>query len=175
MNDKNILNENVLVLNSTYEPINICSVKRAIVLILKNTATLLEYDSKKIHSPQTKLPVPSVIKLVNYVKIPTRTVVLSRRNILIRDNYTCQYCGKKFPPSELTIDHIIPKSKGGSTNWDNVVTCCKKCNNKKGQNTVWEAGMKLIKKPSAPNYIYFYHVVKHIGNNNQAWMKYLYK
>jgi 5-methylcytosine-specific restriction endonuclease McrA len=172
---ENVLNENVLVLNTTYEPINICKVKRATVLILKNIAVPLEYNSKYISSPSVKIPVPSVIKLLKYIKIPTRTVVLSRKNVLIRDDYTCQYCGKKFPPNELTIDHIIPKSKGGKTSWDNVVTCCKKCNTIKGQQTAWEAGLRLVKKPSAPNYIYFVHIVRHLGNNNSAWMKYLYK
>lgn len=169
-----ILNDSVLVLNSTYEPINLCSVKRAIVLIFKGTAIILEKNHHEIHSPSFIVDMPSVIKLTNFIKIPQKKVVLTRKNILIRDKHTCQYCGKIFPPAELTIDHIIPKAKGGQVKWDNVVACCKKCNNQKGKHTPWEAGMSLVKKPSAPNYIYFLHIVRHVSNNNQAWMKYLY-
>lgn len=171
---RDILSENVLVLNSTYEAVNICTVKRAVILIYKGIATSLEVTNRAIHSPTTSFRVPSVIKLSRYIKVPHKKVVLSRKNVLIRDKYTCQYCGKKFPPSELTIDHIIPKSKGGHTRWDNVVTCCKRCNNRKGMRTPWEAGMTLVKKPSAPNFIYFLHIVRHIGNENKSWMKYLY-
>ena len=115
---RDILSENVLVLNSTYEAVNICTVKRAVILIYKGIATSLEVTNRAIHSPTTSFRVPSVIKLSRYVKVPHKKVVLSRKNVLIRDKYTCQYCGKKFPPSELTIDHIIPKSKGGHTKWD---------------------------------------------------------
>ncbi len=168
------LSDSVLVLNSTYEAINICSVRRAIVLVYKGVAVMLEITDKIIHSQTTSIKAPSVIRLVEYINIPHKRVVLSRKNILIRDKYTCQYCGKKFPPSELTIDHIIPKSKGGHTTWDNVVTCCKRCNNKKGDETLREAGMTLVKKPSAPNFVYFLHIVRYIGSNNETWMKYLY-
>ncbi len=169
-----IFNTNVLVLNTTYEPINICNIKRAIILIFKSYATTLEYYESYIHSATQKFKAPAVIKLKEYIKLPHKEVVLTRRNILIRDKYTCQYCGEKFVSSELTIDHIIPKSKGGLTKWDNIVACCKKCNEKKGHRTPWEADMTLVKKPSAPNYIYFLHVVKHIGNDNKPWQKYLY-
>ncbi len=169
-----ILSLNVLVLNTTFEPINICNLKRAIIMIFKNEASVLEYYETSIHSPSMEIQAPAVIKLKEYVKVPHKKVILTRKNILIRDKNTCQYCGKVFPPSELTIDHIIPRSKGGQTKWDNVVACCKKCNSKKGQKTPWEAGMTLVRKPSAPNYIYFIHIVKHIGHNNEKWQKYLY-
>ncbi len=169
-----VLNSNVLVLNTTYEPINICNIKRAVILLFKDDAVVLENYDKFIHSPSKKIKAPAVIKLKEYVKIPHKKVVLTRKNILIRDKYTCQYCGKRFPASELTIDHIIPKSKGGLTKWDNVVACCKKCNEKKGHRSPWDANMTLVRKPSAPTYIYFLHIVKHIGSNNKPWQKYLY-
>lgn len=169
------LSKSVLVLNTTYEAINICNAKRAIILLYKGEATTLEYDGDYLHSPTISIRMPSVIKLKNYVKIPHKKVVLTRKNILIRDKYTCQYCGKKFISSQLTIDHIIPQSRGGQTKWDNVVACCKECNVKKGNKTPWEAGMTLVKKPSAPNYIYFLHIVRHIGDGNKNWMKYLYE
>lgn len=168
------LNESVLVLNSTYEPINICSVKRAIVLLFKGTAIALEKNCYEIRSPRLSMDMPSVIKLTSFIRIPQKKVVLTRKNVLIRDKYTCQYCGGIFTPSELTMDHIIPKAKGGLVRWDNVVACCKKCNNRKGRRTPWEAGMSLVNKPSAPNYIYFLHIVRHVSNNNKSWMKYLY-
>ncbi len=169
-----ILNESVLVLNSTYEAINICNVKRAVVLIFSGTAVVLEKNSHKIHSPSITMDVPSVIKLRNFINLANKKVVLTRRNVLIRDKNICQYCAKEFKVSELTIDHIIPKSKGGKTRWDNIVASCKACNNKKGRNTPWRANMSLVKKPSAPNYIYFLHIMRYLGNNNEPWMKYLY-
>ncbi len=168
------LNKHVLVLNTTYEPINICTVKRAIILIFKGSATMIEEDSDYVHSISTKIKMPSVIKLNRYIKIPKKPVELNRKNVLIRDEYTCQYCGKKFPASELTIDHIIPRVKGGKTTWDNVVACCKKCNEKKGGKTLVEAGMKLIKKPSVPTYMYLLHIFRHIGSDKKKWKKYLY-
>jgi len=169
-----ILNESVLVLNSTYEAINICNVKRAIVLIFNGSAVVQENNSHKIHSPSITIDSPSVIRLTRFINLVNKQVVLTRKNVLIRDKNTCQYCGKKFSPSELTMDHIIPKARGGHTKWDNVVACCKKCNNKKGRKTPWQANMSLTKKPSSPNYIYFLHIMRHIGNKNETWMKYLY-
>lgn len=175
MNNNQILHENVLVLNATYEPINLCNVKRAIILVFKGTAVVLEKNHHKLSSAKKSFDVPSVIRLSKYIQIPFKKVELTRKNILIRDKNTCQYCGDIFPALELTIDHIIPKAKGGQTRWDNVVACCKVCNNKKGKMSSWEAGMPLIKKPSVPNYIYFLHIIRYFGNNHQEWMKYLFE
>lgn len=169
-----VLNESVLVLNSTYEAINICNVKRAIILVFNGTAAVLENNSHEIHSPSITLEAPSVIRLARYINLANKQVVLTRKNVLIRDKNTCQYCGEEFVPSELTMDHIIPKSAGGNAKWDNVVASCKKCNNKKGKKSPWEAKMSLVKKPSSPNYIYYLHIMRYIGNKNETWMKYLY-
>lgn len=167
-------NQSVLVLNTSYEVINICNVKRAILLIFKGIAVVEEKSENYIHTISEKFIIPSVIRLKTYIKVPIKKVVVSRKNVLIRDKYTCQYCGDDYAPEELTIDHIIPKSRGGSTKWDNVVACCKKCNNQKGHKTLRESGMKLIKKPSIPNYIFYLHIVRFVGTNIEKWKKYIF-
>jgi 5-methylcytosine-specific restriction endonuclease McrA len=116
----------VLVLNASYEPLNICTWRRAVVLLMKGKAEQIEHNGRLIY---TDTPVPTVIRLRSYVKIPYKEISLSRRNILHRDNYTCQYCGDKR--HDLTIDHIIPRSRGGLDSWDNVVAACLRCNVKK--------------------------------------------
>src|SRR5262245_21767086 len=126
------MNGRVLVLNSTYEPINVCTMRRAIVLILKGVARTEERDETEMHSARANVSSPSVIRLNEYVHMRFERKILPRKNILLRHQYTCQYCGKVFDPSELTLDHVIPKSRGGSSNWDNLVACCKRCNNRKG-------------------------------------------
>jgi 5-methylcytosine-specific restriction endonuclease McrA len=170
----NVLNESVLVLNSTYEAINICNVKRAILLIFSGIAVVQENNGNKVHSPSLTMDVPSVIRLTRFINLVNKKVVLNRKNVLLRDKYTCQYCAKVFHPSELTIDHIIPRANGGKSRWENVVASCKICNNKKGQKTVWKAKMSLVNKPSSPNYIYFLHIMRHFATKNNLWMKYLF-
>src|SRR5215207_5274540 len=103
----------VLVLNASFEPINVCSMRRAIVLILKGAARVEEGSDRVLHSPSTAVPAPSVIRLVEYVHIPFERKSLSRKNVLLRDHNTCQYCGRVFAPQDLTLDHIIPRSRGG--------------------------------------------------------------
>src|SRR5215470_8952249 len=125
------MNGRVLVLNSTYEPINVCTTRRAIVLVMKGIARTEERHDRVYHSARMQLPVPSVIRLTEYVHIPFERKSLSRKNILLRDHYTCQYCGHVYPTAELTLDHVVPKSRGGGSGWDNLVTCCKRCNNRK--------------------------------------------
>jgi 5-methylcytosine-specific restriction endonuclease McrA len=163
----------VLVLNSTYEPINVTTARRAIVLILKGTARPEEMSSRVIHSAHMALPVPSVIRLLEYIRIPYERKELSRKNVLLRDGYTCQYCGRKFPSSELTIDHVIPRAKGGRTSWDNVVTCCRKCNTRKGDHLTEEAGMPLLKHPRALSWRVSHQILAHLGRQQEAWKKYL--
>jgi len=138
----------VLVLNSTYEPVNVCSVRRAVVLLLKGKAETLETGEALLHSEHTSLPVPSVIRLKYYVRLPqTNRRRISRRAILARDGYRCQYCGSTH---HLTIDHIIPRSRGGSTSWENVITSCAVCNVRKGSCLPWEVGMWPSRKPRPP-------------------------
>ena len=119
----------VLVLNATYEPLNIVSVHRAIVLLLKEKAELIEASRAKLRAERISFDVPLVIRLVTYVPIPRRLPLpLSRRTVLARDMYTCQYCGVQPGRQELTDDHVLPRSRGGATSWENVVAACGPCN-----------------------------------------------
>jgi 5-methylcytosine-specific restriction endonuclease McrA len=168
------MNGRVLVLNSTYEPINVCTTRRAIVLILKGIARAEERHETLFHSARSSLQAPSVIRLTQYVHIPFERKSLSRKNILLRDHNTCQYCGKVFNPSDLTLDHVIPKSRGGSSNWDNLVACCKRCNNRKGSALPEEAGMKLIKRPQSFSLHVNRQIMRYLGRTDATWRKYLY-
>ncbi len=144
----------VLVLNATYEPMNVVSVRRAVVLLVKQKAEIVEAAEAYLRSERMTLPVPLVIRLVYYVRIPRRfSLPLSRRTILARDHYTCQYCGAQPGKVALTIDHIVPRSKGGETTWENVVVACGPCNRRKGNRTPEEAGFRLGCEPSRPRYL----------------------
>src|ERR1700747_3153802 len=123
-----LLHAPVLVLNASYEPINVCAARRAIVLVLKGVAMTEEVNGHSFRAARITLPVPSVIRLLEYRRIPHQTRALSRKNILLRDRNTCQYCGEVLASSELTLDHVIPRSRGGTSSWENLVACCHPCN-----------------------------------------------
>ncbi|MBN2240359.1 MAG: HNH endonuclease [Dehalococcoidales bacterium] len=162
----------VLVLNQTYEPLNICRAKRAMVLIYQNKAEMLEDGSGMMHTVDNKFPIPSVIRLSRLIKRPH--VVerkMSRVEIFKRDNYTCQYCGKKT--HSLTLDHVMPRSRNGEHTWENVVSACGRCNRIKAGRTPEEAGMKLLKKPVRPRPGDLFHVPTHIPEIRTEWQKYL--
>jgi len=142
-----MMQEPVLVLNATYEPINVTAVRRAMVLLLKGVAQAEEVHSAEVHSAAHAHKVPSVIRLLAYRHIPQQSRALSRKNILLRDRNTCQFCGRVFPSSELTLDHVLPRSRGGRSSWENLVACCYRCNNTKGDRTPEEAGLKLARRP----------------------------
>lgn len=164
----------VLVLNASYEPINICGIQRAIVLLLKGAARAEEFTQNYLRSPSIMVQAPSVIRLVHYVKIEYQKTYISKRNIFIRDQFTCQYCGKQFDSSELTLDHILPQSRGGKDIWENIVTACRKCNIKKANKTPFEAGVKLLKPPRPFGAYYFLQWVRFKGKDNEQWRKYLF-
>jgi 5-methylcytosine-specific restriction endonuclease McrA len=164
----------VLVLNASYEAINICDVKRAIALIFKGVATSEEDSEYEIRSPNFIMKVPVVIRLLKYVHVPHRVVRFSRRNVMLRDRYSCQYCGKSFSSSALTLDHIVPLSRGGGTEWENVVTACKMCNVKKGNRTPHESGMYPLRIPKAPPIVLYLHLVKNLTGHHPTWQKYLF-
>lgn len=168
------MNGRVLVLNSTYEPINVCTERRAIVLVLKGIARTEERSTRDLRTSRKAFPAPSVIRLLDYVHIPFERKSLSRKNILLRDHNTCQYCGKVFNPAELTLDHVFPRSRGGHSNWDNLVACCKRCNNRKGSATPEEAHMKLIKRPQAFSLHVNRQIMRYLGRGDAAWRKYLF-
>src|SRR5258708_22414418 len=142
-----LMQEPVLVLNATYEPINVTAVRRAMVLLLKGVAQAEEVHNAEVHSAANAHKVPSVIRLLAYRHIPQQSRALSRKNILLRDRNTCQFCGRVFPSAELTLDHVVPRSRGGRSSWENLVACCYHCNNTKGDRTPEEAGLKLARNP----------------------------
>lgn len=144
-----MLNDPVLVLNQNYEPLNVCRVKRAIVLILNGKAEVLEENSSTIRSASLTIISPSVVRLAQMVRRPRPKVRLTRRRVFVRDRYTCQYCGRQA--RELTLDHVVPRHRGGEHSWTNVVAACKACNQRKAGRTPQEAGMKLMRKPSPPS------------------------
>lgn len=168
------MNKNVLVLNSTYEAIHICTLRRAIILVIKGVAVVEESLGMAIHSASQIYQTPTVIRLIRYIWIPKKNVHLTRKNVVLRDKHICQYCGKEFKSEELTMDHIIPKSMSGQTTWENVVACCKACNNKKANRMLKDSGMRLIKKPEMPKKIIYLHIVRYLGKDMENWKKYIF-
>ena len=164
----------VLVLNASYEPINVCAARRALVLLLKGVASAEEHALDFIHSPSRAVPVPSVIRLLEYRRIPHQTRALSRKNILIRDRNTCQYCSRVLPAAELTLDHVVPRSRGGESNWENLVACCHRCNNRKGNHLPEEAAMRLIRAPRPFSLHTSRHLMRLMGRSDEKWRKYLF-
>jgi 5-methylcytosine-specific restriction endonuclease McrA len=165
----------VLVLNSSYEPINICGMRRALVLILKGVARSEEERATLLHAARLRMPMPSVIRLLEYRRIPHQARALTRKNILLRDGNTCQYCGVAFPSSELTLDHVIPRSRGGISAWENLVACCRTCNRRKGNRMIDELDdMQLIREPRPFSLHTSRHIMRMIGNSDLHWRKYLY-
>lgn len=141
------LNRRVLVLNGSYEAINVTSARRAFTLLCKGAAVVEHASRYTLHTAKIDLPVPSVIRLVNYRRVPRLNRSVSRKGILLRDANTCQYCGAKMGPGSLTLDHVMPKARGGLATWENLVASCKPCNNKKSDRTPKEAGLVLAKIP----------------------------
>jgi 5-methylcytosine-specific restriction endonuclease McrA len=161
----------VLVLNASYEPINVCTVRRATVLLLKNRAEILERGQWALHAESLTLPQPVVIRLLAYVRIPrdAHRRKITRRAVFARDRWTCQYCG--HARGNLTVDHVVPRSKGGASSWDNIVTCCAPCNRRKGNRLPVQANMRPVRKPRAPSSTIFIHVAT--PSIPAAWRQYL--
>ena len=169
-----VMHAPVLVLNASYEPINVCAARRAIVLVLKGVAMTEEENGHFLHAARLAMRVPSVIRLLEYRRIPHQTRALSRKNILLRDRNTCQYCGTVLAAAELTLDHVIPRSRGGSSTWENLVACCHPCNNRKGNRTPEEAGMKLARLPRPFSLHTSRHLMRMLGKGEAQWRKYLF-
>lgn len=163
----------VLVLNATYEPLNVVSVRRAVLLLLKEKAEIVEAAEAWLRSEQVALPVPLVIRLVYYVRIPRHfSLPVSRRTVMARDSYTCQYCGIRLNKGQFTIDHVLPRSRGGESRWENVVTSCGPCNRRKGNRTPDEAQMPLQRQPRRPRYLAL--TLMEGTSAPKAWNKYMY-
>lgn len=138
-------------LNLNYEPLNICSYRRALGLLFLDKATVLETNGEVIHSERLELRMPSVLRLNYLVRRPRPELRMSRRSVLARDGFTCQYCGRQAEP--LTIDHVVPRVSGGGHTWENLVCSCIRCNNTKGDRTPTQAGMKLLRHPRRPRFV----------------------
>ena len=159
----------VLVLNATFEPLNTVSIPRAVSLLLAEKAEIVEAAEAQLRSQSLSLPMPLVIRLVTYVRIPRMMpLAVTRRGVLNRDNHTCQYCGRSLHSADLTLDHVLPRSRGGKTTWENVVAACKPCNHRKNDHTPAEAHMRLLRAPFRPRYLAL--VVLDVPS---AWHKYL--
>lgn len=152
------VNGRVLVLNATYEPINVCTLKRATNLLLKAKAEIVELTESVLHSERFDFARPMVIRLVSYVKIPrdAHRKRITRKAVLARDGWTCQYCGLEDP--KLTVDHVIPRSRGGASEWHNIVASCAPCNRRKGNRLPKEIEMHPRTKPKAPGPTIFIRV-----------------
>lgn len=161
----------VLVLNASYEPINVCTVRRATILVLKQRAEILEHGEYALHSESMTIPQPVVIRLVTYVKVPrdAHRRRITRRAVFARDGWSCQYCGSR--KGTLTVDHVIPRSKGGTSTWENIVTCCVACNRRKGDRLPRQANMRLRRPPRPPSPTIFIHVAAPVIP--RAWQQYL--
>ncbi len=187
-----MLEQGVLVLNRNWTAVHVCNVRRALILLVQDMAKVVTEDyqtydfnswrqlsahlasdgNRFVHTPTFQLMVPEVIMLLGFHKMPPRTVKFNRRNIYLRDNYTCQYCGRRPPREDLTIDHIIPRSRGGRSTWDNVVLACLECNVRKGSRTPEESGMRLIHGPRRPHWLAtLRHTLK--GPSRPIWQKFV--
>lgn len=171
-----VLETNVLVLNRFYMAVRVINVRRAFTLLYRNCAEVIEneygqyasYDfdgwcelsqltclekhegEDYIQTANSELRVPRILRLTRFDRMPAQTLRFSRKNLFARDDHTCQYCGKSEPVHKLSLDHVIPRSYGGPTTWENIVCCCLRCNNRKGGRTPQEARMKLLTKPQKP-------------------------
>ena len=159
----------VLVLNASYEPLNITSWRRAIVLVIKGKAEQVEHNGRLVYH---NLPLPTVIRLKHYVRVPYKEIPLTRRNILQRDGHTCQYCG--YSGEGLTLDHVLPRSRGGAETWENMVTACVRCNVKKGNRTPREALMPLQNQPRRPHSSLYFEATRQVrSGTHEEWKKYV--
>lgn len=160
----------VLVLNQNYEPLNVCNTRRALTLVDGGKAEVLEHAEGLLRSPSRSFARPSVIRLVYLIKRPRPRVRLTRREVFIRDNYTCQYCGVKT--RDLTLDHVIPRHRGGRHSWDNLVSACRACNHKKGGKTPEEAHMRLRRQPFEPKANAYYLFGQYL-DGYEEWQKFI--
>lgn len=160
----------VLVLNQDFSALTVCSVQRAFVLIHLDKADLVEsLPHVALRTARCQFAWPSIVRLRYYVRVPFRRIMLSRKNVLRRDGFRCQYCNQR---ERLTVDHVIPRSRGGRDQWTNLVAACIRCNNKKGNRTPEEARMALRRKPFRPSHVMF--IRDYVGKVEDSWKPYLF-
>lgn len=168
---RSVTNSAVLVLNASFEPVSICAGRRALTLIVKEAAVIQEHTGREVYRG---IMFPSVIRLKKYTYIPTRMQVTTRKNILARDHYMCMYCDKRLPAGELTLDHVMPESRGGASSWSNLVACCASCNRRKADKTPEEAGMMLRHRPRPATIHTSRVILRNMGADSDQWRKYLF-
>ena len=166
----NPLIKKVLILNQSYEPLMVINAKRAVILSITDKVEVLENYSDTISSVNLTMFLPSVIRVRNYVRFKKNTISLSRKNIFKRDNNTCQYCGNNN--GLMTIDHIVPKNKGGRDLWENLVTACSNCNTSKGNKLLKDSELNLLRQPKKPSILF--HLQKYVTSYQEAWKPYLF-
>jgi 5-methylcytosine-specific restriction endonuclease McrA len=168
--------EQTLLLNATYEPLKVVPWKKAITLWCQGKVEIVASHDREIRAVSFSLKLPSVIRLLRYVRIKKRFdyVPFSRANIYARDGYSCQYCGHSHPTTDLTFDHVVPVSQGGRKDWENIVTCCVSCNRRKGGRTPQEAGMRLVRPPRRPDSAPAIRITIGLRNAPDSWRDYLY-
>ena len=166
-----LITRNVLMLNQNYEPLTVCTARRAFLLLFQGKAEMIETaDGFKIHSVNRSFPLPSVVRLWQYKKVPYKRIMLTRKNILMRDGHRCQYCGTSR--GAMTVDHVMPKTMNGKDSWENLVCACVACNNRKGDRTPEKAGFSLVRRPTRPSHIHF--IQRYIGVSDIRWRRYLF-
>ncbi len=164
--------ESVLLLNSGFEPLRVISWQRAITLFFSGKVEVVEEYERDIRSVSLVIRAPAVVRLLSYARIGRRSPPLCRTNVLARDNFQCQYCSKELSPKEATLDHVLPRSQGGRTTWDNIVCCCPYCNRKKGGRTPRQAKMALLRQPSKPDWLPVLNIKLH-GRIPESWYNFL--
>lgn len=165
-----MVNSPVLVLNQNYQPLNICPARRAVVLLYRGKAEMLENGAGVIRSASTVFPLPSVVRLIYMVRHPRHQRRLTRLEVFSRDRYTCQYCGTET--KQLTVDHVIPRYRGGEHVWENVVSACVACNRRKAGRTPAEAGLRLTRRPLPPPATGFSIPYPYLRTHSQ-WLKFV--
>ncbi|MEQ1572735.1 MAG: HNH endonuclease [Vicinamibacterales bacterium] len=168
--------EQALLLNASYEPLKVVDWQKAITLWCQGKVEVIAVHDREIRSPTISFRLPSVIRLLRFVRIRRRFdyVPFSRANIYARDHHTCQYCSESVPAPELTFDHVVPVAQGGRKDWENIVTCCVSCNRKKGGRTPGEAGMRLLRAPRRPAHAPAIRITIGLRNAPESWRDYLY-
>ena len=163
----------VLVLSQNYEPLNVCNIPRAFRLVFGFKAEVIEYDHAEIRTVRTVYRAPSVIRLQHQIRRPRPRVKLTRREIFARDRHTCQYCGRQA--NDLTLDHVMPRHRGGTHTWENLVAACKSCNHRKGGQTPDEARLRLQRQPFEPRSDVYSLFTPYLDDDrNETWRDYLF-
>lgn len=168
----NLVAQPVLVLNQTYEPLDVCNVRRAVVLVARGKAEVVDRASSLLRTVSESFAVPSVIRMVYYIKRPRPVMRLSRREVFARDRHVCQYCGRAGKEKDLTLDHVVPRARGGAHTWENLVSACKECNHRKAGRTPREARMRLRTTPARPQ-VTPLHLFGRYVRSRPAWGQFI--